>query len=159
MSSTPDRRTVLSGIAWTTPAVLLAVATPAVAGSQPPPPVDTNPCTNGTLTVTPMDKWQKGSGGSLWQTLEVYNNTDADYELYGRVEQSSAHLLGVGGAETYLADSKNSANFVAVIPAEGTVIMNVFVTEGSDNDSCWLYLDACGVRYHMKTLGKNDRIQ
>lgn len=153
-----NRRTVLSGIAWTTPVVMLAVAAPAAAASQPPP-IDTNPCTNGTLTVTTLDKWQTGNGGDLWQALEIYNHTTTKLTVAGRVESSSAHLVGVDGTESWVGPKKNTATWETEIPPLGSVILSVRVEESSDNDACWLYIDACALRIHMKTIGKNDRIQ
>ena len=150
------RREVNLGAAWSVPVVLAAVAAPAAQGSQPPPP-DTNPCTNGTLQISTEDKWQKGKGGDLWETIKVTNNGGVDLHLTGTIRNVSTHFVGVEGADNWSERTNGGqVTFDYTVPATGFVYLRVLVTEGSDNDAAWVE-PGCGTRIHVKTIAKKDR--
>lgn len=154
---TVTRRSVNKAGAWAMPVVLAAIAAPAAQGSQTPP--EPTPVCIAGVTFTGLDSWQKNGNGPLWQGVQFYNSTSKDITLKGTVDNASSHLYGVDGADTFtLSGPGNDANFTATIPAGGSVILRVEVETESDNDSCFLTVDVCAVRFHMKTVGKNDRL-
>lgn len=138
--------------------ILLGVATPARAGSQPPP-IDTNPCTNGTLTMTKVDQWQKNGGGDLWQGVLVKNNGGTDIILNGLVRNVSPHFVSIDGANTWTHSKQGGeVAFSYTVLAGTSVILRVRVEEASDNDACRISA-GCGTDVHLKTVGKLDRIE
>lgn len=155
-----DRRTLVKAGAWTAPVIMFAVAAPTASASPNTVPIDTNPCTNGTLTIELLDPWQKNDNPNQWQGVQVYNHGSQAFELNGRVENSSAHLLGVTGVSPDLftpSKNGNNADFMVMVPPRGSVVLRVEVEDNSDNDTCFLTVD-CSGRLHMKTVNKIDRL-
>jgi hypothetical protein len=155
---TIERRTIAKGLAWSTPVILFGVASPAASASGLPPGVDTNPCTNGTLTLEYLDlnQW---NGKTLPQALQITNNTSTTKVFGGEVQNVSGHLHSLEGATTFVPDpqKKGDAKYTVTLPAGGTVILRIMVEQGADNSVGFLTLPDCGLRKQMKTVGFQDR--
>ena len=156
-----DRRTVVraGAVGWTMPVILAAVATPAVAGSLPPPVIDTNPCTNGDFQIRPYpadatfvngggDRLVKGgtgikitnvSTGSL-DTVEVIFWTDSSQE---------ALLVGSSGDALLSSKDGNKASVVLEIAPGETRVLRV--DHLASNATAHIVL-GCGFRFHFKAV-------
>lgn len=151
---TVTRRSVNKMGAWAMPVVLAAVAAPAAQGSQPPPAY--NACAVGDLKSLGVDKWEKG-GEEKYQGVQVYNNTSVDMHLTGTVSNVTPAFVTVNGADACGPRTPGgNVSFDYTVPAGGSVLLSVVVDKNSDNDACWLSA-GCG-QYHMKTVGKIDRL-
>jgi hypothetical protein len=153
-----DRRTIAKGAAWTIPVLAFGVAAPSASASVILPPVDTNPCTNGTLTLTFEDQ-NEWNGKNLPQAIAITNNTDVTKIINGEVQNVSGHLVGLEGATTFTPDpqKKGDAAYSVTIPAHGTVYLRILVETDSDNSVGFLTLPDCSLRKQMKTVGFKDR--
>lgn len=155
-----DRRAVVkaAGVAWSVPAVLHAVAAPAVAGSIPPPPPPPPPCIDGvSFNWVDVQQW---NGRTLPQGIEVYNDSGRDVTLTGYVSNTPSYAgIGVPGATEKIA--KNGGSFSVVIPNGGSVILRITVDKDTNNSTGFMtFTSVCDGEgtFQMKTVGKIDRV-
>ncbi len=111
-----SRRRILKGVAWGTPAVLIATAAPAAAASDEPPGV-------GEPRVLPPTPLPTGTG------MEV-NSLTAQYQA-SRWNSTSGSQIKAVNCGLYMQNKGNTA------PATGSVILTLIVPVGSLTNPRW----------------------
>ena len=155
-----DRRTVVraGAVGWTMPVILAAVATPAVAGSLPPPIIDTNPCTNGHFQIRPYpadatfvngngDRLVKGGTGIKITNVSATDTETVTVTFWTDASQE-ALLVGFGDALAASKDGNKASVQIELAPGAERVLRVDHLQSGA---TAHIVLD-CGFRFHFKAV-------